>query len=191
LAAASPSIAVIGINAPGSLGLGAQTRQPTNSPLPLVERAAYVLSSYIDDLKEEGIERIGMMSGSLGALPVLHCLADLNAETACCFVSAVLDPAVAVDPTWLSLFGEREHTQLRLNQMQKGTRLMFIHGERDEFTPAAECVRLIRSLPNDIDARLVLLPNEGHIFRRPESWKAITANTVNFFQTALLRDCNV
>jgi hypothetical protein len=185
LQAASQYVVVVGINGPGSLGLGAQTSRPTNLAVSLIEQAKEVICSCISDLQKEGIERIGILSGSLGALSVLNSLTDLAVQTACCFVSAVLDPTVALDAAWLSLFGNEAQTRPRFDRIAKGTKLMFIHGDQDEFTPATDLVRLARTLRSEAEAKLVVLPGESHIFRKRSSWKHTQASILTYFRSAL------
>jgi hypothetical protein len=184
----SSRVNVVGLNAPGSIGLGVQTRQPPSSPLSLVERISEAICSIVNDLKQEGTDRVGIMCGSLAALPVLRCLPRLEVQTACCFVSAIFDPAAAIDCHWLPLVGRRSDEKLLFQTKAERTSLMFIHGEEDEFAPATECVRFICSLLDEVDTQLVLLPGEGHIFRNPASWRDVANEACSFFHRRLMDD---
>lgn len=187
-------VAVLSVNAPGSIGLGAQTRQPPNPPLSIADRVSGAISALVSDLAHEGIDRIGIMCGSLAAIPVLRSLPTLALPTACCFVSAVFDPSAALEPHWLHVMTQPSADKARsptppFEPTQRSS-LLFIHGEDDEFAPVRQCVQLIRSLPDIVETRLILMPGEGHIFRAQCSWAAIATESYAFFQRHLVCRCN-
>lgn len=187
LEAATPPITFVGMNGPGSLGLGARVRQPMKLIQPLLDCAGTAIAALIHDLRKEGIQRIGIMCGSLGALPVLRSLTSVDVE-ACCFVSAVLDPVFVSSSSVTPIVRKHACVKPSLEKIKAGVSLMFIHGERDEFTPPSECVQLIQTIPDGISSELILMPDEGHIFRSPFSWKQVADRSRQFLRNSLLGD---
>ena len=111
----------LAINPPGSLGLGASVRKCGR---PLVEESKEAVLSALDNLWRAGVTRVGIVCGSLGALPVLACLDQIRQSCACCFVAAVLDPAHALSDPWLSIVAGNEIK--RPPRANTGTSLLLI-----------------------------------------------------------------
>jgi hypothetical protein len=190
LTASQTQMAVVGLNGPGSIGLGSTTRDPSLAYGTLIESVADTIELVINDLGRMGVDRIGIMCGSLAAFSVIQTLVRTRRKLACCFVSGVLNPHYGLDSVWSNLLGMIDCSALSLHSIAAGSKLLFIHGEKDEFFPLADCLQFIRALPVGVETQLSIVSGEGHIFRNPSSWEQIASESVDFFRKCLVRECD-
>ena len=179
----APAVTVIGVNGPGSLGLGARTREPSGHNSMLVTRVEKAIEAVITSLHRHGIDQIGILCGSLGALPVLQYLTVAQHPIAVCFVSPIISASGALASHWQQLISAKDFLK-DPPKLPRGTRLLLIHGEYDEFTSVEDCVGFIRRLPPDVSSDFMLLSEEGHVFRNSASWKSLATRSRVFFSRA-------
>jgi len=170
------------LNPPGSTGRGRAYREP-DAPWSLMARGA--LAAKVRELRDRGIERIGLLTGSLGALPTLHFLR-----------TEALDAAVLVSPVyrcetpplegWQHLFDEatRATTTEGMAQAMR-TPLLILHGLRDEMAASSQSSRFVMSLPAEVPCEYITLADEGHIFSQSASWHQTLAASTRFLREHL------
>jgi dipeptidyl aminopeptidase/acylaminoacyl peptidase len=156
------------LDGPGSRGRGRFYREATKN---WVHETAEIVAARVVSLLSDGITRVGIVAGSLGALPVLHFIRKENVSAAVLF-SPVYHPKLPALIDWQHLFGATEEL-LGPEQLASDVRtpVLVLHGLRDEVSPAGQSSRFVSYLGANIPCEYTTFPDEGHIFRSPENWK--------------------
>jgi dipeptidyl aminopeptidase/acylaminoacyl peptidase len=163
------------LNPPGSTGGGRRYREPER---PWSVMAYEAISERTHQLRQQGIERIGIVTGSLGTLPVLRLLGS-DTITAALLVSPVFSHRIAVLQEWGHLFDEiTSSTAAEILAQRIRAPLMIVHGLRDEMAQTGQTSRFLTHVPDGVACDYITFPDEGHIFAQPESWEqTLTAGT--------------
>lgn len=181
LAQAGYSVALL--SGPGGIGRGLARREPA---------VAYFqeLRSAIQDLAQsmcaEGCSTIGILAGSLGALPALRLSGRGTPFSACAFVSPLFEASIPVtssvahhlidNPAIASFDDAIADLQIPV---------LVIRGARDEVVPDWQISRLCDRTQGSGLVELCVFENEGHIFRHVESWERAQAAIEGFFMSRL------
>ena len=170
------------LNGPGSTGRGRSYREGSKSWL---QDTITLLENHIRELKASGFERIGIVAGSLGALPALYYLAQ-HALAAGVLVSPVCDPRIPALKGWEHVFDHWANiTTIEDLARAIHTPLLVLHGVEDEMSPIEQSSRLVANLGQSVCYEYMTLPNEAHIFRRPASWEKGLAAAYGFLKRHL------
>jgi dipeptidyl aminopeptidase/acylaminoacyl peptidase len=142
------------------------------------------LESSIQMLSESGIERIAVVGGSLGALPLLHALAGRQLAGAV-LVSPVYSPRLPALRGWGHLFGAAGDVAAGELGARMQTPVLVVHGVSDELTPVAHSSSFVARVPEAVVCDYLTFPEEPHIFRRPETWSLALGKAQQFLSQHL------
>jgi len=173
-------------NSAGALGKGRDYREGFTSSW--LTETVTILAGMTASLKKAGFERIGIVAGSLGALPAIHFLTSHHLAAAA-FVSPVYHPRIPALKDWQHLFGdvanlpgpEQLATTIR-------TPLLILHGLQDEMSAAEQSSRFASRISADVACEYLTFSDEEHIFRRPDTWETGLAAAINFLRLHLNLD---
>jgi dienelactone hydrolase len=172
-------------NSVGALGKGRDYREGFGSWL---TETVNNLAGMTADLKKAGFERIGIIAGSLGALPAIHFLTSHHLAAAA-FVSPVYHPHIPALKDWQHLFGDTANLpgpeQLAATIR---TPLLILHGLRDEMSAAEQSSRFVSRISADVPCDYLTFPDEEHIFRRPDTWETGLSAAIDFLRLHLNLD---
>jgi predicted alpha/beta hydrolase family esterase len=143
------------------------------------------LAAKVRELQDRGIERIGLIAGSLGALPTLHFLRT-EALAGAVLVSPVYRCETPPLEAWRHLFDDatRATTTEAMAQAMR-TPLLILHGLRDEMAASSQSSRFVANLPSEVPCEYITLADEGHIFSQSASWYHTLAASTRFLREHL------
>jgi len=170
-------------NSAGSLGKGRDYREGVASWL---NETVTTLASMTTSLRNAGFERIGVVAGSLGALPAIHFLTSHHLAAAA-LVSPVYHPRIPALKDWQHLFGDVANLpgpeQLAVTIR---TPLLILHGLQDEMSAAEQSSRFASRMPADVACEYLTFSDEEHIFRHPNTWETGLSAAIDFLRLHLL-----
>ena len=138
------------------------------------------LSHRTEALVHQGFERIGVVAGSLGALPALHFLTKKRLAAGF-FISPVYGPFIPPLKEWQHLFGSAATTQGPEQLAQNiTTPVLVLHGIRDEMSPAEHSSRFVSNVPSDVPCEYITFSDEAHIFVQPATWRTVLSTAYRF-----------
>lgn len=170
---------------PSSLAKCSETSgDPGTSEPAWLDAMRAALESSFERLYESGVERIAVVAGSLGALPLLHAVAG-RALAGAVVVAPVYSRRLPVLRGSQYLFGSaKDKTPAELGaQMQ--TPLLVMHGVSDELTPVAHSSSFVARVPEHVACDYLTFPEEPHIFRRPDTWSRALGKAHDFLDGCL------
>ncbi len=169
-------------NSVGALGKGRDYREGSASWL---TETITTLASMTASLRNAGFERIGVVAGSLGALPAIHFLTSHHLAAAA-LVSPVYHPRIPALKDWQHLFGDVANLpgpeQLAATIR---TPLLILHGLQDEMSAAEQSSRFASRISSDIACEYLTFSDEEHIFRRPDTWETGLSAVIGFLRLHL------
>jgi dipeptidyl aminopeptidase/acylaminoacyl peptidase len=171
------------LNPPGSMGRGRSHREHER-PWSVTTQEA--LAARIQALRCRGVYRIGVVTGSLGAVPTLHFLRT-HPVAGAVLVSPVYHCDIAALARWQHLFDDaaRETSPEELAR-QIRTPLLIVHGLRDEMAAAEHSSRFVAHLPADVPCDYNTRTEEGHIFAQQTTWEETLVASSRFLRERLL-----
>jgi hypothetical protein len=170
------------LNGPGSSGKGRSHRECEPSWLVALSAA---LKAQVGALRRDGFTRIGLVTGSLGALVCLNFLMKEPLDAAVLF-SPVYSPQIPSLAGWSHLFEPVD--ELPDPQTLAGgirTPLLIFHGLGDEVSPLVHSSKFVTHLRSDVECEYVTFAEEGHIFRNPATWEKGLGETARFLRKQL------
>jgi hypothetical protein len=172
------------LNPPGSTGRGRAYREPQR-PWSAVAREA--LAARLESLREAGHERIAVITGSLGVIPVIGLL-QAEELAAAVLISPVYQSAIPALEPWQHLFDDACRTvDIEAVAQRIRTPLLIAHGVRDEMAGIGASSRLVTHLAPDREVEYLTLNDEGHIFSRRTSWDRVLQTSYDFLRRQLGR----
>lgn len=179
---AESGIGVMVINGPGSIGAGRLRREVSE---PWSAALAKELDVTLRVLQEQGVERIGILSGSLGSIPLVEFIAS-NPVDAAVMIAPVLDGSAQILRPWAQLFAEPIATHAMAYAPRIQTPLLTIQGDQDEMSRVIATSLFVSAIPEHIHCEYMTVEGEGHIFARPESWTTLLARAKTFIEARLI-----
>ena len=139
----------------------------------------------VDFLESRGVQRYGLIAGSLGVLGVLPSLTNSTAA-ACALISPVYRSDIATLSPWESLLTPPapETTPHELAR-EISTPMIVVHGLRDEVVASEASSAFVAGLPEETPCEYLTLPDEGHVFHGVESWVTALSQVGRFMRAAL------
>jgi predicted alpha/beta hydrolase family esterase len=134
----------------------------------------------VEALRSRGIDRIGIVAGSVAALPVLSYL-SVTSVTAAALVSAVHSASRLRECGNLSKkFEPVKYVNIR-------TPMLVVQGIRDEITPSHEASEMFTQI-GSVRRSTYTTVNDSHIFIDPSSWELTSRAMETFFSQQMKSD---
>lgn len=180
---ASAGYTVVVMNGPGAIGKGRARREPAHSYLTQ-------LRSAVDDaarsLRAEGCSSIGVLAGSLAAVPALRFCGPGTPFSAGAFVTPLFEASIPVTrPARHHLLDDPVIEPLDAAAGKMEVPALIVHGARDEVVPSWQIARFAELAGGNAGVEMCVLEDEGHIFKRPESWRKMQCAIEGFFASHL------
>ncbi len=176
---------VVTLNGPGAIGRGRVRREPIGSHFVQLRSAIQDLAS---SLRAEGCRTLGILAGSLAAVPALQVLGRGTEFAACAFVAPLFEASIPVTaPVRRHLLDDPLIAPLEKAAADVTVPLLILRGGRDEVVPVGQVTRLRGLLPPTTPVDLHVFEDEGHIFRNPQSWLRSQCAVERFFVSHLER----
>jgi alpha-beta hydrolase superfamily lysophospholipase len=174
------------LNGPGAIGRGRSQRESAQSYFADIRSAIHDLAQ---SLRAENCYTIGVLAGSMAAVPLLRLLGPQTHFAACALVAPLLEASIPVtDPVRPDLLDDPliEALDDAVGQVQTPT--LVVYGARDEVVPLDQMSRLYRRAPSPGIVELSVLEDEGHIFKQMSSWRHTLSTVESFFSAHLAAD---
>lgn len=183
---ANDGYSVVAVNGPGAIGRGRGRREPDQATGSYFAQMKRAIDGVQYQLREEGCLSIGVVAGSLAAVLALRMIGVDTKIAACACVAPLFEASIPpVTPWWPQLFDDPLIHRLEQAAQEVRTPLLVVHGARDESAPIEQVTRVRAGIGNRTPFDLLLLEDEGHIFKRIESWRRTELAITNFFSTHL------
>jgi dienelactone hydrolase len=178
---ASDGYTVVALGGPGAIGRGRSRRESPGSAgeyVAQIRAAAYAVAR---SLQAEGCRSMGLLAGSMAAIAALRMIGCGTPFSACAFVSPLFEASIAVTAPVRRHFDEPSLGSLEEVARTAKVPLLVVHGARDEVVPLPQVTQVINVAKEAGGVELCLFQEEGHIFKRPESWQRTESAISNFF----------
>ena len=180
---AADGYCVVMLNGPGGIGRGRLRREPTGS--------YYVeLRSAIQDLAQtleaEGCHSVGILAGSLAAVPALRLIGPGTRFSACSFLAPLFEASIPVtNPIRHYLLDDPAVEPLSEAASKVTAPLLIVYGARDEVVPQSQINQLCNRAPKHATIKLCVVEHEEHIFKQVQSWRKAQVAIESFFLSHL------
>jgi len=174
---------VVALSGPGAIGRGRRRRELTGSYFAQLRSAMDELTL---SLHADGCHSIGILAGSLAAVPALRFIGRETKFSACAFVAPLFEASIPVtrsvrhylleDPL-IESFDEAA--------VNVDVPLLVIHGACDEVVPLWQVSHLCKRIRKTDMVELCILEEEGHIFKQMRSWQRAQMAIEKFFSSHL------
>lgn len=174
---------VVAFSGPGAIGRGRRQREPAGSYFAAFQAAIKHLAQ---SLITEGSSSLGILAGSLAAVPALRLLGPGSLFSASAFVAPLFEASISVtDPVRHSLLDDPciESMHDAMAKMEVPT--LVVHGARDEVVPSWQITQLRQHTRNADLVEMCVMEDEGHIFQAGRSWRQAHGEIEDFFMSHL------
>ncbi|WP_423069059.1 hypothetical protein [Devosia sp. CN2-171] len=162
---------VLGIAGPTSPGGGTEWLLPNTS---LAAAWGKILLNIRGQLRKEGCVNAALLAGSLGAYVSLTAMRDQPVFDVAALVSPVIRPTRGAVPNWPPILD----SALLSPGPVSATRVLVAYGSDDSLTTESDVKEL--QMTFGAFGKNVVLPGEGHIFRKPSSWRTVSDEILQF-----------
>lgn len=177
---------VVALNGPGSIGRGRARRAPDPAAGSYFALLTLAVEDVVRRLRDEGCCSVGLLAGSLAAVPALRLVGSTTQISAAAFVAPVFEATIAVAAPWqYCLLDDPLIRPIDAAASQVCAHLLVIHGVRDEVAPLEQVMQVRDHVPTSWPIELMLLEDEGHIFKRMDSWPRTSRAIADFFARRL------
>lgn len=177
---------VVMLNGPGAIGRGRLRREPTGSYF--VELRSAILD-LAQTLEAEGCRSIGILAGSLAAVPALRLIGPGTRFSACSFLAPLFEASIPVtNPVKHYLLDDPAVESLSEATAKVTAPLLIVYGARDEVAPQWQIIQVCNCAPKHATIKLCVLEHEGHIFKQAQSWREAQVAIESFFLSYLPLD---
>ena len=174
---------VVVLSGPGAIGRGRRRREPTGSYFADLQAA---IDHLAQSLHGEGCSSLGILAGSLAAVPALRLLGPGTPFSACAFVAPLFEASIPVtDPVRHRLLDDPCIESMRDAMAKVEVPSLIVHGARDEVVPEWQITQLRQHVRNADLVELCILEDEGHIFQAGRSWRQTQREIDGFFMSHL------
>ena len=181
LAADGHAVAIV--SGPGAIGRGQARRRLSQ---PYLTALPEVLVAAADLLRQRGCRSVGLLAGSLAAVPGLRVLGAGSAFSAAAFVAPLFEASIPITaPVRQHLLDPVAVRSFDAAAADLSVPVLVVHGALDEVAPLSQVVRLCQATGASGLVDVCLLEGEGHIFRKPGSWRCTASRIGTFFASAL------
>jgi alpha-beta hydrolase superfamily lysophospholipase len=180
---AADGYCVVTLNGPGGIGRGRVRREPPGSYFVELESAIQDLAQ---TLRDEGCHSIGILAGSLAAVPALRLIGPGTRFSACAFLAPLFEASIPVtNPIRHYLLDDPAVEPLSEATAKVTAPLLVVYGARDEVVPQGQITHLCNRAPKHATIKLCVLEHEGHIFKSVRSWRKAQVEIESFFSSHL------
>lgn len=174
---------VVLLSGPGAIGRGRSRREPTGS---YFARIRYAINDLAQTLQTEGCRTIGILAGSMAAVPALRVLGAGTQFSGCAFVAPLFEASIPVtEPLRRYLLDDPVVESLGAAAAEVEVPIFIIYGARDEVVPLRQITQLPDRMRQPSMVELSVLDDEGHIFTQMQSWKRTQDAIEHFFSSHL------
>jgi hypothetical protein len=173
---------VVTLTGPGAIGRGRARRELAGGDGSYFAQVRSAIHDVVQSLRAEGCQSVGIMAGSLAAVPVLRAIGSGTPLTAAAFVAPLFDASIPLTrPLGYHLVDDPLVEPLEQAAAKVEIPSLVIHGVLDEVVPL-EQIKLFCTRARDRDlVELCLFESEGHIFKEVESWRRTQSTIEAFF----------
>lgn len=181
---ASDGYTVVTLSGPGAIGRGRRRRELAGSYLAHLRTA---LGEVVRTLRATGCQSVGILAGSLAAVPALRLLGQGSEFSACALVAPLFEASIPVTaPVRHHLLDDPHVQTLDAAAANLETPLFVVHGARDEVAPLSQVVRLCSRVPKASLIETCIFEDEGHIFKKLHSWQRAQSKIRAFFSSRMV-----
>jgi hypothetical protein len=174
---------VVALSGPGSIGRGRRRRELAGSYFAQLRSAMGELTR---SLRARGCNSIGILAGSLAAVPALRFIGREAKFSACAFVAPLFEASIPVTrPVRHYLLDDPLIESLDEAAVNVDVPLLVIQGACDEVVPLWQLSHLCKRVRKTGMVELCILEEEGHIFKQMRSWQRAQMAIEKFFSSHL------
>ncbi len=174
---------VVVLGGPGGIGRGRVRREPVGSWF-LALRSA--IRDLADSLTVSGCGGVGLLAGSLAAVPALRLLGAGSPFGAAAFVAPLFEASIPVtEAVRYALLDDPAIDAVDDATAKLEVPVLVVHGARDEVVPLHQITRFCQVAGAAGLVERCLFEREGHIFLQPESWRRAQDAVDRFFAAHL------
>jgi pimeloyl-ACP methyl ester carboxylesterase len=133
-------------------------------------------------LRAEGCCSIGVLAGSLAAVPALRLINPETEFSACAFVAPLFEASISVTRSVRHcLMDDADVDSLDDAIANVHVPVLVVHGARDEVVPLWQIDQLRSEVKDSNMVERCVIGDEGHIFQRPDAWQKAQCAIEEFF----------
>jgi dienelactone hydrolase len=180
---------VVALSGPGAIGRGRHRREPGGSSGSYFDQLRSAMHDLVQSLQADGCRSIGILAGSMAAVPALRLAGPGTPFKACAFVVPLFEASIPVTaPCRHYLLDDPLIEPLEKSATDLTVPLLVLQGARDEVVPMEQTTRLRDRVPNRDLVDVRVFENEGHIFMEAQSWQRTLGAVRDFFSSHLTAD---
>lgn len=181
---AADGYCVVMLNGPGAIGRGRLRREPTGSYFVELRSAIHDLAQ---TLQAEGCRSIGILAGSLAAVPALRLIGPGTQFSACALLAPLFEASIPVtNPVKHYLLDDPAVESLNEATTKVKVPLLVVYGARDEVVPKWQINQVCDRAREPATVKLCKFEHEGHIFKSVQSWQQAQIAIKSFFLSHLV-----
>jgi pimeloyl-ACP methyl ester carboxylesterase len=174
---------VVVLSGPGAIGRGRARREPVGSWFAALRSTVHDLA---DSLAAGGCRGVGLLAGSLAAVPALRLLGPGSRFGAAAFVAPLFEASIPVtEPVRSALLDDPAIDAVDDATAKLRVPVLVVHGTRDEVVPLPQITRFCHAAGEAGLVERCLFESEGHIFLQLESWRRTQSAVDRFFAAHL------